>query len=57
MIAFAIDTINFPAIPFLLLFVAGYWWAGLGTLWQEFQARVRWRRERAAAVAFEKSTL
>ncbi len=57
MIAFAIDTINFPAIPFLLLFVAGYWWAGLATLWQEYQGRVRWQRERAASVALEKSTL
>ncbi len=32
MVKFAIDTWNFPAIPFLLLFVAGYWWAGFSTL-------------------------
>ena len=27
-VAFAIDTYNFFAIPFLLLFVSGYSWAG-----------------------------
>jgi cellulose synthase/poly-beta-1,6-N-acetylglucosamine synthase-like glycosyltransferase len=51
MINFAIDTINFPAIPFLLLFVGGYWWAGFSTLWQEYQARQRWQRQQAAAMA------
>ena len=50
MIKFAIDTWNFPAIPFLILFVAGYWWAGFSTLYQEFQGRLRWQRERAAAL-------
>jgi len=51
MVSFAIDTINFPAIPFLLLFVGGYWWAGFSTLWQEYQARQRWQRAHAAAIA------
>ena len=46
MIAFAIDTYNFFAIPFLLLFVAGYYWAGLGTLYQEQQSRLRWLKQR-----------
>jgi cellulose synthase/poly-beta-1,6-N-acetylglucosamine synthase-like glycosyltransferase len=50
MVKFAIETWNFPAIPFLLLFVAGYWWAGFSTLYQEFQGRLRWQRERAAAL-------
>ena len=50
MVKFAIDTWNFPAIPFLLLFVAGYWWAGFSTLYQELQGRLRWQRERAAAL-------
>ena len=45
MVAFAIDTYNFLAIPFLMLFVAGYYWAGLTTLWQEHQGRLRWQRE------------
>ena len=46
MIAFAIDTYNFFAIPFLLLFVAGYYLAGLGTLYQEQQSRLRWLKQR-----------
>ena len=50
MVKFAIDTWNFPAIPFLLLFVGGYWWAGFSTLYQEFQGKLRWQRERAAAL-------
>jgi len=55
MISFAVDTFNFLAIPFLLLFVGGYWWAGFSTLYQEYQGRVRWLREQAAAPEFEKS--
>src|SRR5579872_2744816 len=50
MVAFAIETWNFPAIPFLLLFVVGYWWAGFSTLWQEYQGRLRFERERALAL-------
>ena len=46
MIAFAIDTYNFFSIPFLLLFVAGYYWAGFGTLYQEQQNRLRWLKQR-----------
>jgi cellulose synthase/poly-beta-1,6-N-acetylglucosamine synthase-like glycosyltransferase len=46
MIAFAIDTYNFFSIPFLLLFVAGYYWAGWGTLYQEQRSRLQWLRQR-----------
>jgi len=46
MVAFAISTNNFPSIPFLLLFVAGYYWAGFGTLYQEYQGHLKWMRER-----------
>ena len=46
MIGFAVSTYNFPSIPFLSLFVAGYYWAGFGTLYQEYQGRLRWLRER-----------
>jgi cellulose synthase/poly-beta-1,6-N-acetylglucosamine synthase-like glycosyltransferase len=46
MIVFAIDTYNFFSIPFLLLFVAGYYWAGWGTLYQEQQNRLRWLKQR-----------
>ena len=45
MIVFAIETSNFFAIPFLLLFVFGYWWAGFSTLYQEYQGRLRWLKE------------
>jgi cellulose synthase/poly-beta-1,6-N-acetylglucosamine synthase-like glycosyltransferase len=46
MVGFAIDTYNFFAIPFLLLFVGGYFWAGLSMLWTDYQGRVRWHRQR-----------
>ena len=55
MVKFAIDTWNFPAIPFLLLFVAGYWWAGFSTLYQEHQGRLRWQRERALALETDRA--
>src|SRR6202043_129177 len=42
MVAYAVETNNFLAIPFLLLFVAGYYWAGFSTLYQEYQGRLRW---------------
>jgi cellulose synthase/poly-beta-1,6-N-acetylglucosamine synthase-like glycosyltransferase len=52
MIVFAIQTYNYFAAPFLLLFVLGYWWAGFGTLYQEHQGRLRWlRQQRRLAVA------
>ncbi len=47
MVAFAIDTFNYLTIPFLLLFVGGYYWAGFTTLWQEYQGRLRWQRQQA----------
>jgi cellulose synthase/poly-beta-1,6-N-acetylglucosamine synthase-like glycosyltransferase len=46
MIVFAIETYNFLAVPFLALFVAGYYWAGFGTLYNEQQDRLRWMRAR-----------
>ncbi|HUJ21971.1 MAG TPA: glycosyltransferase [Bryobacteraceae bacterium] len=48
MIFFAIDTLNFFAVPFLALFTAGYYWAGFATLYQEQRGRLRWLRERRA---------
>lgn len=50
MVSFAIETWNFPAIPFLMLFVGGYFWAGFTTLWQEHQGRLHWQRERRLAL-------
>jgi hypothetical protein len=51
MVFFAIQTYNFFAIPFLALFVFGYWWAGFGTLYQEHQGRLRWLKERKLELA------
>jgi cellulose synthase/poly-beta-1,6-N-acetylglucosamine synthase-like glycosyltransferase len=42
---FAITTYNFPSLPFLSLFVGGYYWAGFGTLYQEYQDRIRHNRQ------------
>lgn len=46
MIDFAIESYNFIAIPFLMIFVTGYFWAGLGALWQDYQGRVKWQKAR-----------
>jgi cellulose synthase/poly-beta-1,6-N-acetylglucosamine synthase-like glycosyltransferase len=51
MVAFALETLNFLAIPFLLLFVGGYGWAGLSTLYYDLRERLRWRERMAAARA------
>lgn len=46
MIFWAIDSYNFLALPFLMLFTSGYYWAGFATLYQEYQSRLRWQRQR-----------
>jgi hypothetical protein len=46
MMVFAVNTFNYFALPFLALFVFGYWWAGFGTLYQEHQGHLRWLRQR-----------
>jgi hypothetical protein len=51
MIAFAIESLNFFAIPFLALFVFGYYWAGFGTLYQEYQGRLRWLKQQKMVAA------
>jgi hypothetical protein len=51
MVALAIQTYNYFAIPFLVLFVFGYWWAGFGTLYQEYQGRLRWLKQRKLELA------
>jgi cellulose synthase/poly-beta-1,6-N-acetylglucosamine synthase-like glycosyltransferase len=50
MVAFAIEVNNFFAIPFLALFVAGYYWAGFATLLQEYKDRMRVARRRKLAL-------
>jgi cellulose synthase/poly-beta-1,6-N-acetylglucosamine synthase-like glycosyltransferase len=46
MVSFAIDTSNYLSLPFLMLFVVGYYWAGFATLYDELQGRIRWQRQR-----------
>jgi cellulose synthase/poly-beta-1,6-N-acetylglucosamine synthase-like glycosyltransferase len=50
MVAFAIDVYNFFSLPFLLLFVAGYYWAGFATLIQEHRDRLSAARARRPAL-------
>ena len=49
MVAYAIASYNYAALPFLLLFVGGYYWAGVTTLWEEYQGKLAFERERALA--------
>jgi cellulose synthase/poly-beta-1,6-N-acetylglucosamine synthase-like glycosyltransferase len=54
MVVFAIESYNFLSIPFLMLFVGGYFWAGFGTLYQEHQGRLRWlKQQKLVAVSSE----
>ena len=46
MTIYAVQTYNLLAVPFLLLFVGGYFWAGFATLYQEYQGRLRWLQQR-----------
>ena len=48
MCVFAIDVYNFFCLPFLVLFVAGYYWAGFSTLIQEYRDRIRTARSQVA---------
>lgn len=50
MVLFAIDVNNYFSLPFLLLFVGGYYWAGFATLIQEYRDRVRAAKARRLAV-------
>jgi hypothetical protein len=51
MVVFAITTFNFLSIPFLSLFVFGYYWAGFTTLYQEHQKRLQWLQARNLELA------
>lgn len=54
MIAFAIDTQNYLSIPFLLIFVGGYFWAGIATLLDEYRGKLIFERQRQLAVETER---
>ena len=49
MVSFAIDTMNYLAVPFLMLFVCGYLWAGISTLFEEYRDKLEWQRARRLA--------
>jgi hypothetical protein len=51
MCVFAVTTYNFFSLPFLGLFVFGYYWAGFGTLYQEHQGHLRWVKAQRLAMA------
>jgi cellulose synthase/poly-beta-1,6-N-acetylglucosamine synthase-like glycosyltransferase len=51
MTAFAFETMNYFATPFLLLFVFGYFWAGFGTLYEEHTSRLRWLKARSLEIS------
>ncbi|MBI4893856.1 MAG: glycosyltransferase [Acidobacteria bacterium] len=44
LVAYCIDVQNYFALPFLSIFVSGYLWAGCSTLWQEYQAKLKFER-------------
>jgi len=46
---YAINSMNYLAAPFLLLFVGGYYWAGFTTLWQEHQGKLAFERQQELA--------
>jgi hypothetical protein len=48
-VVYAIQSYNYLAVPFLLLFVGGYFWAGVTTLWDEYQGKLAFERQRALA--------
>jgi hypothetical protein len=52
---YAIESFNYLAIPFLLLFVGGYYWAGCTTLWEEYQGKLQWQRQRELAEVAEQA--
>ncbi|MEZ5403141.1 MAG: glycosyltransferase [Bryobacteraceae bacterium] len=49
MVTYAIESYNFFAVPLLTIFVAGYGWAGVSTLLQEYRNKVAWERARKLA--------
>lgn len=55
MMAYAIDSFNYMALPFLTIFVAGYFWAGFSKIWADWQGRLRWHRQRRLELSQAKS--
>jgi hypothetical protein len=52
MVYYCVESLNFLSIPFLMIFVSGYYWAGFSTLWEEYQGLLEFKAaEREAAKA------
>jgi hypothetical protein len=49
MVVFALESFNYLAVPFLMLFVGGYYWAGVSTLWEEYKGKLAFERQREIA--------
>lgn len=47
---YSIETFNFLSIPFLMIFVSGYYWAGFSTLWQEYKGLLEFKAAAKAAL-------
>jgi len=55
-VGYAVDTWNYLAIPFLMLFVSGYYWSGFSKLWQEWRLKLAFEKaQREAEMALETS--
>jgi cellulose synthase/poly-beta-1,6-N-acetylglucosamine synthase-like glycosyltransferase len=50
MMYYAVESYNFLALPFLSLFVGGYFWAAGSKLWFDYQQRVAWHKQRQLAL-------
>jgi cellulose synthase/poly-beta-1,6-N-acetylglucosamine synthase-like glycosyltransferase len=46
MVIYAIECYNFFAVPLLMIFVMGYYWAAISTLHQEWKDRLAWEKAR-----------
>lgn len=51
MVYYCIESLNLLSIPFLMIFVSGYYWAGFTTLWQEYQGLMQFKAAKAALEA------
>ena len=51
MVLYAIETLNYLAVPLLFVFVAGYWWAAFSTLNRDLRDRLAWQRARKLEAA------
>jgi cellulose synthase/poly-beta-1,6-N-acetylglucosamine synthase-like glycosyltransferase len=47
---YCVESFNFLSIPFMLIFVAGYYWAGFSTLWQEFHGLLQFKQQQKLAM-------